>query len=67
MRKAQIFVCLPFPLGAPRGGGQNLKCKFKTFGSLDTLKVNNTHTVQLPSIYYTLSLLQIKLAEKTAN
>ena len=42
------------------GGGQNLNCKFKTFGFLDTLKVH------IQSNYLTsttLSLLQTELAE----
>ena len=38
----------------PRSGRQNFNCKFK-----------GTHTVQLPCMHYTLSLLQTKLAEKT--
>jgi len=43
-----------------RGGGQNLNCKFKTFGFLDTFK--GTHTNYLANT--TLSLLQTKLAKK---
>ena len=44
--------------------GQNLNCKFKTFGFLDTLKIH------LQSNYLTsttLSLLQTKLAEKESK
>ena len=47
-----------------RGGGQNLNCKFKTFGFLDTLKVH------IQSNYLantTLSLLQTKLAGKNSE
>ena len=36
-RNKRIF--LPPPLRDPRGRGQNLNCKLKTFGFLDTLKV----------------------------
>ena len=32
-----------------------MNCKFKTFGFLDTIKVHNTHTVQLPYKYYFIS------------
>ena len=39
------------PLRASREGGQNLNCKFKTFGFLDTLKVH----VQLPFKDYLIS------------
>ena len=49
MRKAQHFLCPP--LRASREGGQNLNCKFKTFGFLDTLKVH----VQLPFKDYLIS------------
>ena len=49
------------PPGAPRGGGQTLNCKFKTFGFLDTLKVH-IQSNYLAST--TLSRLQTKLAEK---
>ena len=52
------------PLRAPRGGGQNLKRKFKTVGFLDTLKVHIqsnylTSTTSSPN--------QTKLAEKNSK
>ena len=57
MREAQN-KCLPL-LGAPKGGGQNLNCKFKTFGFLDTVKVHtNYHT---STTFY---LIQTRLAKK---
>ena len=70
MRDAKIF-CAPPTLRASRGWGQNLNHKFKTFGFLDSLKVNHT----LYTIHHTLysqiniqgllsSLHQTKLAEK---
>ena len=46
------------------GGRKNLNRKFKTFGFLDTLKVNIQYNYLTST---TLSLLQTKLAEKTAN
>ena len=59
------FVFVPHPpRSSYRGGGKNLNCKFKTFGLLDTLKVH-IQTNYLTRTNF--SLLQTKLAEKTAN
>ena len=49
------------------GRGQNLNCKFKTFGFLDTLKVHIVHTVQLPYKYYLISPSNKTSRKKTAN
>ena len=35
------------------GGGQNLNCKFKTFGFIDTLKL---HKLQANTLQYCISL-----------
>ena len=43
----------PPPPGAPMGGGQNLNCKFKTFGFIDTLKL---HKLQANTLQYCISL-----------
>ena len=53
---------LPPPLEAP-GGGQNANCKFKTFGLLNTLKVQIQSSYTLQVLLY----LQTKLAEKLAS
>ena len=44
------------PLGA-RGGGQNLNCKFNTFGFLLLANFKGKNTVQLPFKNYLISLL----------
>ena len=57
--------CFLPPRPPPRSswGGQNANCKFKTFGLLNTLKVQIQSSYTLQVLLY----LQTKLAEKLAS
>ena len=48
-------------------GGQNLNCKFKTFGFLDDLDTLKVHIQSSYLASTTLSLLQTKIAEKNTK
>ena len=56
----RTFFLPPSPPSSSWGGGQNLNCKLKTFGFLDTLKVH----IQFNYLASIVSLLQTKLAKK---
>ena len=61
--RSEIFFFAPTPLEVPRGGGQNLNCKFKTFDFLNHACLRYFKGIHIQSNYLACTILNLSFKQ----